>query len=427
MYAKDPGRASEELLIAEARVSAVAIPTRNSSKLAIASGLPPTQYGRVRRTRLPIASQSWVQRMSSRALAKQAAVTHQSVVISQTYSATTSVRATIAARMVAFGIAFQSNKSPAEYRALAEIADQYGFDVVSVYNDLLYQPALGPLLWMAPALRHARLGPAALNPYTTHPLEIAGQAALLDLATDGRAYLGLARGAWLERIGLRQPRPVQTLREAALLVRHLLARRTDAFRGDVFCHPANAVLRYATRRVGVPITIGTWGRTTARMAGEVADEVKIGGSASPLMVSALRPSILEGSRRAGRSDEAVGICLGAVTVVDRDRQAARDLARREVAMYVPVVGELDPATDPEWLKRIRAADARGDIESIARDLSDPVLDRFAFAGAPGDLVRQVDSMASAGGTRVEFGTPLGSDPIAALRLLGDEVLPAFDD
>ena len=54
-----------------------------------------------------------------------------------------------------FGIAFQSNKTPAEYRALAEVVDRYPFEVVSVYNDLLFQPALGPLLWMAPALHRA--------------------------------------------------------------------------------------------------------------------------------------------------------------------------------------------------------------------------------------------------------------------------------
>ena len=177
----------------------------------------------------------------------------------------------------------------------------------------------------------------------------------------------------------------------------MLAQRNEAFHGDVFCHPPNAVLRYATRRAAVQITIGTWGRATARMAGELADEVKIGGSASHAMVTVLRPSVLEGSRRANRPDDAVGICLGAVTVIDRDRQSARDLARREVAMYVAVVGELDPATDPEWLARIRAADARGDIEAIARDLPDSVLDRFAFSAAPRDLVRQVEAIASAGG------------------------------
>src|SRR6185503_3227945 len=117
--------------------------------------------------------------------------------------------------MVQFGIAFQSDKRPAEYTALAQTVDRFDFDVVSVYNDLLFQPPLGPLLWMAPYVHRARLGPAALNPYTVHPLEIAGQIAILDLATDGRAYLGLARGAWLDRLGLDTSRSVTTLREAA--------------------------------------------------------------------------------------------------------------------------------------------------------------------------------------------------------------------
>jgi 5,10-methylenetetrahydromethanopterin reductase len=324
-----------------------------------------------------------------------------------------------------FGVGFQSNKTPAEYRRLAEVVDRYPFDVVSIFNDLLFQPALGALLWMAPLLRHARLGPAALNPYTLHPFEIAGQAALLDYATGGRAYLGLARGAWLDQIGVAQPRPVQTLRETVLLVRHLLARRTEAFTGQVWRHPAGAPLQYAPLRASVPILVGTWGAATARMAGELADEVKIGGSANPAMISRLRPEISRGSTAAGRSADAVGICLGAVTVVDVDREFARGLARREVALYLTVVAELDPQTDPEWLERIRAATARQDLEAIANDISDDVLDRFAFAGSPRDLVRQVENLASAGATRIEFGTPLGPDPAAAIRLLGERVMPAF--
>jgi len=324
-----------------------------------------------------------------------------------------------------FGIAFQGNKTPAEYRALAETVDAYPFDVVSVYNDLLFQPALGPLLWMAPLLRRAQLGPAALNPYTVHPIEIAGQVALLDQSTNGRAYLGLVRGAWLDRIGVSQSRPVQTLRETVLLVRHLLARRPEAFSGKVWQHAAGTTLQYAPVRDSMPVTIGTWGQATARMAGEIADEIKIGGSANPASVAMLRPAITEGARRARRSASAVGICLGAVTVVDRDRDLARNLARKEVAMYLPVVAALDPHTDPEWLARIRAISQRGDLMAITRDVPDDVLDRFAFAGTPRDIVRQVEDIAAVGATRIEFGTPLGPNPVDAIRLLGQHVLPAF--
>ena len=40
-----------------------------------------------------------------------------------------------------------------------------GFDVVSVYHDLLFQPAIAPLLLIAQATERVRVGPAALNPY----------------------------------------------------------------------------------------------------------------------------------------------------------------------------------------------------------------------------------------------------------------------
>jgi 5,10-methylenetetrahydromethanopterin reductase len=280
---------------------------------------------------------------------------------------------------------------------------------------------------MAPHLHRAqRIGPAALNPYLMHPVELAGQAALLDLATDGRAYLGLARGAWLQdRLGIDQARPVTALREAVLLIRHLLAGRAEPFRGKVFSCAERSVLQYPRRRCAVPISIGTWGPATARMAGELADELKVGGSANPALVAHLRPTLAEGSQRAGRAADAVGICLGAVTVIDDDRQAARALARREVAPYLSVVAKLDPSTDPEWLGRIEDAAHRNDYDCIASNVSDAVLDRFTFAGNADDLIRQVETIFDAGATRVEFGTPLGRQPHVALRVLGERVLPAF--
>jgi 5,10-methylenetetrahydromethanopterin reductase len=329
---------------------------------------------------------------------------------------------------VRFGIALQGNKSPAEYAAQASLIDRYRFDVVSVYNDLLFQPALGPLLLMAPSLRTAQLGPAALNPYTLHPLEIAGQIATLDLVTGGRAYLGLVRGGGLEGLGFSLPPPLATLRECVLLIRHLLAQKTEAFSGEVFRLQKDSVLQFAVQRASVPITIGTWGPRTARMAGELADEVKIGGSANPAMATYLQPFIAAGERAAGRPAGSVGVCLGAVTVVDEDRARARGLARREVALYAPVVAPLDPSLrDAEWLTRVTDLAKNGDYETLAELIPDAVLDRLAFAGTPSDIVRQVEDLARAGVARVEFGTPHGLDPMAGIRLLGEQVLPSLAD
>lgn len=325
-----------------------------------------------------------------------------------------------------FSIAFQSNKTPVEYQALAELVDSYPFDVVSVYNDLLFQPALGPLILMTQRLHRAQVGFAALNPYTLHPVEIAGQAAVLDMVSGGRSYMGLVRGSWLDRLGLESKKSLQTLREATLLVQHLLAQNPAAFEGQIFQLAAGSTLNYTPLRPRVPIMIGTWGKLTARMAGEIADEIKIGGSSNPAMVGILQTEILAGEAKAGRPAGSVGICLGAVTVVDEDREAARALVRREAALYLPVVAELDPTLqDPEWLQRIQEAATRSDYEYISRQISDDLLDKFAFAGNPRDIIRQVEKSIEAGASRVEFGTPHGLTSAEGIRLLGEQVLPYF--
>jgi 5,10-methylenetetrahydromethanopterin reductase len=73
------------------------------------------------------------------------------------------------------GLGLQSNKQAAEYTAIARQAEGAGFDVISVFHDLLYQPAVVPLTLIARATEHVRLGPAALNARTLHPVEFAGQ------------------------------------------------------------------------------------------------------------------------------------------------------------------------------------------------------------------------------------------------------------
>ena len=171
---------------------------------------------------------------------------------------------------------------------------------------------------MARVTERIRLGPAALNPFTLHPYEIAGQIALLDSVSDGRAYLGLAKGAWLDRLGLEEERPLAALREAVAIVRALLAGDESGLQGERFVLEAGTVLAYPRRRESVPLMIGTWGPSTARWAGTVADELKVGGSANPDVVPVVRGWL---------EDPDVKIVLGCVTVVDEDGDWARGRAR----------------------------------------------------------------------------------------------------
>src|SRR5258708_10318274 len=94
-------------------------------------------------------------------------------------------------------IGFQTDKPISTYGALAAAVESYGFDVVTVYNDMLYQPAWLPLLMMAQSTTRIRLGVAAVNPFTCHPINIASNIALIDEISHSRSYLRIARRSCL--------------------------------------------------------------------------------------------------------------------------------------------------------------------------------------------------------------------------------------
>lgn len=322
-------------------------------------------------------------------------------------------------------IAIQSDKTPSAYARIAAEAERWGFDGLSVYADLGFQPPVPALQTIAEHSQHLVLGPACLNPFTLHPVEIAGQLAALDAVSGGRAYLGLARGSWLGAIGLEQPTPVAALRDTIEIVRRLLAGDTGGYQGKAHGIGPGFRLRYRPLRDTVPVLLGVWGPRGAALAAELADEVKIGGSANPDMVATMAGWLADGCARAGRRPDAVGVVAGAVTVVDHDRDAARALARTEVAMYLDVVAAMDPTVtvDPDLLTRLRALLAQGRDADAGALLSDDLLDRFALAGSPADLAEHALALFDAGASRVEFGTPHGLDPGRGLALLGREVLP----
>ena len=199
------------------------------------------------------------------------------------------------------GVACQADKPPGRYGALATAAEGYGFDVVSVFADLLYQPPLPALLEMARATSRVRLGAACLNPYTQHPYEIAGGLAVLDAVSSGRAYLGLARGAWLDAIGIAPRRPLECLRDTAGIVRALLSGSADGYEGAVYRLAPGVLLRGRLPSRLPPLLVGARGPRGAALAGEIADEIKVGGSADPALVPVIRERVAVGCRVAGRS------------------------------------------------------------------------------------------------------------------------------
>lgn len=314
-------------------------------------------------------------------------------------------------------IAFQTNKTAADYIALAKQVNQYAFDAVSVYCDAPFHTSFAPLMLMAPHIERARLGIAALSPFRVHPIDIAAQAALLDDIAQAGIYIGIARGAWLNDYGIQEPaKPLTAIREAIDVIQYLLRGETGGLDGEFYPLAPHVRAPYPLPKREIPLLIGTWGKKLCALAGERAAEVKVGGSANPDLVPTIAQYI---------NNPVVGVVMGAVTVVDDDRDAARALARREVALYLPVVAALDPTlqVEPERTKRIQKHLNQQETDQAAALISDDLLDRFAFAGNPADIIAQCERLRDAGTARVDLGTPHGIDPARGIQLIGEKVLP----
>jgi 5,10-methylenetetrahydromethanopterin reductase len=323
----------------------------------------------------------------------------------------------IAGREVGIGLA--GSLHPQEYRDIAQRAEDAGFDAITVFGDLMFAPPAMVLHTMARVTTSIRLGVAAYSPWTHHPVEIATQIGYLDLLSRGRAFYGLVRGAWMERLAISQARPLTAIKDTVAIVSALLAGDESGYRGDMFGIQAGTKLLFEPFRSRVPLLIGSWSPRLAGIASQLADELQAGGCANPAMVA-----VLADMTDKGGGTRKPGICLNAVSVIDEDRGAARAAARTAVAPYFDVVAGLDSTLDidPELLAKLHKLCAASAFEEAGRLIPDDVLGRFAFCGKPADVAEHAAAILDAGAQRVEFDTPFGLTPARGVELLCDEVL-----
>ena len=328
-------------------------------------------------------------------------------------------------------IAFQTDKRAQEYIDLAKLVNTYDFDTVTVYCDAPYHPSYPPLMLMAQHITRARVGTAAIQPSRMHPIDIAAQAALLDDVASGGTYIGIARGAWLADHGVTEVQPpIQAIRETVEIIRYMLSGKSGGYQGEVYQIADHVHAPYPLPDHDIPILIGTWGKKLAAVAGELADEVKIGGSANPDVISVIADYIAVGEAQAGRPKGTVKIVIGAVSVIDEDREQARLMARQAVALYMPIVAKLDPTVeiDPDLMARVQHHVNAGESDQAAQLIPDDLLERFALAGNANDIIRQCEQLFEAGAHRVELGTPHGVNQSATgIHILGKQVIPALKE
>ncbi len=327
-----------------------------------------------------------------------------------------------------FSVRFNNDLPVGAYPPLARAAEEAGFDQFWVSDDLFLRSVWIILSSVAQATRRIQIGTCIVNPYTMHPAEIAMAAGALDELARGRLCLGLSSGAsdFLNWVGIPAARPLTAVLETVGVLRQLFAgERAETDGAFVGQWSSETYLRFPTRRI--PIYIGAMSPGMLRAIGRVAD----GGLPllfPPEHLSTALGYVEQGLVESGRQQDDVDLAACIWCSVAADRQAAEDALRDKVAYYghalSPTILDALHVQRAEFEPIERAVMVDRDA-ARARALVTPAMLRIGLVGTASDLIPRLEGLVEMGARHLSFGPPLGPDPLAAIELLGREVLPRF--
>jgi 5,10-methylenetetrahydromethanopterin reductase len=273
------------------------------------------------------------------------------------------------------------------------------------------------------------LGIAVMNPYSVHVSELAMAAATAQEISGGRFLLGLGAGAeqFLGWAGLARPRPLATTRTALVVLRALLGHEdVDRSLLPEWFGPDSA-LKFAVPRP-VPVYVGAMGPKMLAMAGRHADGV-LPLLYPPERYAAVRPQVLAGAVLADGGGREIDLPACFWVSVSDDGAAARAALAEKLAYYgpsIPAAVLAETGLRPQdFAPAARLAhDHSPDWRGAAALIDDRMLS-LGVAGDVADVLARCRALTRLGARHLSFGPPLGPDPVAAVRLLGEQVLPVL--
>lgn len=119
---------------------------------------------------------------------------------------------------------------------MVQMADQAGFETAWAAEHHALEMTIAPnpfqiLTWWADHTENIRLGTGVVNAAYWHPISLAGEAAMLDLVSNGRLEFGIGSGAYQREFDRMKPGVVQT--DGWRYIQEMLPLVRQLWKGDV--------------------------------------------------------------------------------------------------------------------------------------------------------------------------------------------------
>jgi len=293
-------------------------------------------------------------------------------------------------------------QNPDDQLAVVQEAERLGYD--SVWTAEAYgSDAATVLAWLAGGTTKIRLGSAIFQMPARSAAMTAMTAATIDIISGGRMVLGIGSSGpqvaegWH---GQRFARQLQRTREYVAIVRLALARERVEYHGETLELPLPdgpgkpLKLMISPVQERVPIYLAAIGPKNTELAGEIADGW-IPAFFSPEHVSEVHGLLETGAARAGRSLDGFEMAPSVSTYVSDDREAARNLMRPVLALYIGGMGSRKQNFYNQLVQRYGFEDAARNVQDLYLDgkkeeaaaaLPDELIDLVTLCG-PKEHVR----------------------------------------
>ncbi len=301
---------------------------------------------------------------------------------------------------------------PDDQLQVVQEAERLGYD--SVWAAEAYgSDAATVLAWLAAGTSRVKLGSAIFQIPARSAAMTAMTAATIDQLSGGRMVLGIGSSGpqvaegWH---GQRFARQLQRTREYVAVVRLALTRERVEYHGETIelplpDGPGKALkLTIAPVQERIPIYLAAIGPKNTSLAGEIADGW-IPTFFSPEHVSELHALLQEGAARSGRSLDGFDIAPMVNAYVSDDREAARNLMRPVLALYVGGMGSREQNFYNKLVQRYGFEDAAKEVQDLYLEgkreeagaaLPDELIDMVSLCGPRGVVRDRISAFREAG-------------------------------
>ena len=336
-------------------------------------------------------------------------------------------------------IILEPDLTPQQVTELGQAAEKLGIRALWTSNYFAHWDPFISLIPLAQSTSKLRMGPLAVSPFEMHPLKIANGLLTLNEMCGGRALVAVGAGEGnLDAMDLKKPKKiVLAVREALEIV--LAAAhgglRENGYQGEIFnvTYPC----AYDWVKAESPAIYGTAYRyMMMRMESRVADGCFV-GCTPPEIVEPAMEHVRTGISRRDTPPEDFRVNTFWAWHIKADREEAYRESRRELAwrarkldgeLVSLYVDESDTQLVRDEYDAFVAAwfDRSGNVKGVPDRITNALCEGLTSTGGLEDIDREIERyrrFEKAGLT--EIALRLHDDPMDALHLIGERVVPAL--